>query len=139
MIESVTYIAPAPSEAIAITMADGSIWQDDAGLPPDNEIRAALADWIAAGGVIGAYVAPPASIEPRSSHVAWIEAALAEIGKLEAVNAAVAAAGPVKLALWRRATTIKISDPDIAAIAAAIKIDLTALFDRADALRRARE
>jgi hypothetical protein len=72
---------------------------------------------------------------PRSSHVAWIEQALIEIGKLSAVNAAVSAGGEAKASLWRRATTIRINDPDIISIATALQIDLPALFDRADALR----
>lgn len=69
-------------------------------------------------------------------HIAWLKAALAEAGKLEAVNAAVAKAGPVQAALWEYATTINASDKDVVAIAAAMKLDLPALFRRADALRK---
>jgi hypothetical protein len=60
MISSVSYTAAAPSTAVAITMSDGTVWHTDASLPRDTEIRRALADWLAAGGVIEPYVAPPA-------------------------------------------------------------------------------
>lgn len=78
---------------------------------------------------------PPVSTE---LHAAWIRAALADFGKADAVNAAVAAAGPVKQALWDFATTISRNDPDVIAIASACNIDLEALFRRADELRAAR-
>jgi hypothetical protein len=62
MIASVTYTSPAPSQAIRITMQDGTEWSTDASLPADTEIRCYLADWLAAGGQITAYVAPPAPV-----------------------------------------------------------------------------
>lgn len=86
---------------------------------------------------------PPARAEEppppvMAVHVAWLSAALAEAGKLAAVEAAVDAAGPVARALWSRATTIRIDDADVVAIAGALKLDLRALFDRAEDLRGAR-
>lgn len=84
--------------------------------------------------------APPLpSQRPREIHAAWLRAALAEAGKLSAVNAAVAQAGPVKQALWEYATTLNDADTDIIAIASALKIDLAALFDRAEAIRDTRQ
>jgi len=71
-------------------------------------------------------------------HIAWLEQALLEIGKLDAVNAAVAA-DPVKASLWRRVVTVNRNDPDVIAVAAALDIDLDALFARADAIRRERQ
>jgi hypothetical protein len=62
MITSVHYTQPAPSQAIRITMQDGTEWSTDASLPADTEIRRYLADWLAAGGQIAAYVAPPAPV-----------------------------------------------------------------------------
>jgi hypothetical protein len=82
---------------------------------------------------------PPPSQRPREIHAAWLRAALAEAGKLSAVNAAVAQAGPVKQALWEYATTLNDADTDIIAIASSLKIDLAALFDRAEAIRDTRQ
>lgn len=62
MIQSVIYTSPSPSQAVLITMQDGTKWTTDASLPPDTEIRRYLADWLAAGGHIAAYVAPPAPV-----------------------------------------------------------------------------
>ena len=92
-------------------------------------------------GIIGdAYVvstAPPVA-PPRSVHIAWLEAALAEVDKLASVEAAVGTATPAAQALWRRATTISESDPEVIAIASVLEIDLPALFDRANAIRVSR-
>jgi hypothetical protein len=71
----------------------------------------------------------------RSIHIAWFEAALASLGVLEQVNHAVKLAGPVTEALWRRATEVSMTDPDIVKIAAILKVDLTQVFDKADELR----
>jgi hypothetical protein len=132
MISSANYAQPAPAQSVAITMQDGTIWHTDASLPADTEISRALADWLEAGGVISPHVVP---VRPRAVHAAWIKAALADIGKLSAVNAAVAAAGPVKAALWDSVTTVREDHSDIVAIAAALRIDLPALFTRAEQIR----
>jgi len=71
-------------------------------------------------------------------HIAWLKAALAEAGKLDAVNAAVSKSGPVSSALWEYATTIRADDRDVVAIAAALRLDLTAMFRRAHALSKER-
>jgi len=71
-------------------------------------------------------------------HIAWLEQALKEIDKLDAVNAAVAA-DPAKASLWRRVVTVNRNDPDVIAVASALDIDLDTLFARADAIRRERQ
>ena len=68
-------------------------------------------------------------------HIAWLEQALIEIDKLDAVNAAVAA-DPAKASLWRRVVTVNRNDRDVIEVATALQIDLNALFSRADAIRR---
>lgn len=67
---------------------------------------------------------------------AWLKAALAQIGKLADVNAAVT--DPVFKALWDSATEIRRNDPDVIAVAAALAIDLDDLWARARAIRAAR-
>lgn len=62
MISSVSYTST--ETAISITLADGSVWHDDASLPADTALRRELAEWLATGGVIEPYVAPPAGIAP---------------------------------------------------------------------------
>lgn len=74
----------------------------------------------------------------RSSHIAWFKAALAEMRKLDAVNAAVALQGQAKQVLWEYATTVKETDTDVIDIATALKIDLSTVFDKADEIRLAR-
>lgn len=81
---------------------------------------------------------PPPPLPPLSVHIAWLRAALAEAGKLDAVNAAVATAGPVKAQLWDYATTITRNDPDVVAIAAALQINLDEIFARAIEIRDTR-
>jgi hypothetical protein len=133
MITSVTYTQPAPSQAVNITMQDGTVWSTDASLPADTEIRRYFADWLAAGGKIAAYVAPPAP--PREIHVAWFKAALADMGKLDAVDAAVATLPAAKQVMWEYATSINEADADVIAIAGALKINLAAVFDKAETIR----
>lgn len=73
--------------------------------------------------------------KPVVVHAAWFRAALAEIGAVENVNRAVAAQGPVAATLWEYATTIRSDDPDVIAVAAAVGVDLSALFARALEIR----
>lgn len=56
-ITSVAYTST--GTAVAIADDDGTTWHDDAGLPADTDLRRALADWIAQGGVIAPYAPPP--------------------------------------------------------------------------------
>ncbi len=89
--------------------------------------------WLLGGGVLD--VPPPEQV--TEIHIAWLEQALLEIGKLDAVNAAVAS-DPVKASLWKRVTDVSLYDPDVKAIGGALGIDLFALFERADAIRQSR-
>jgi hypothetical protein len=133
MITSAHYTNPAPSQAVRITMQDGIEWDSDASLPPDTEIRRMLVEWLADGGVIAPYVAPPAP--PREIHIAWFKATLADLGFLDAVETAVATLPAAKRIIWEYATSIIEIDADVVAIAAALRIDLAAVFDRAEAIR----
>lgn len=73
--------------------------------------------------------------KPREIHTAWFEAALAEMGHLDAVNAVVETLPVAKRILWKRSTSIIENDADVVAIAGALRIDLAAVFDRAEAIR----
>lgn len=75
---------------------------------------------------------------PESLHIAWVRAALAEAGRLDEVDAAVASQGAVKKALWDFCTWVSRTDPDVLAVAAALDIDLIALYRRAAELMSAR-
>lgn len=55
--------------AIAVTMQDGRVWHDDATLPPDNEIRRMLADWLEAGHSITPYLRRPPVLEDYRSAI----------------------------------------------------------------------
>ncbi|MDX3805147.1 MAG: hypothetical protein QHC89_01835 [Bosea sp. (in: a-proteobacteria)] len=45
-----------------VTMEGGEVFIVDTTLPPDEQVRRILADWLAAGGEIAPYVAPEAPI-----------------------------------------------------------------------------
>jgi uncharacterized membrane protein YjjP (DUF1212 family) len=82
-------------------------------------------------------VIDPALIEtkPREIHTAWFEAALSDMGHLDAVNAVVETLTVAKRILWKRGTSIIENDADVMRIATALRIDLAAVFDRAEAIR----
>lgn len=73
---------------------------------------------------------PPA----RTAQRGYLVLALHRLGKLAAVEAAVAAAGPEAALLWASATLFSEADPEIAAIAAvpSVSIDVAELFDLCD-------
>ncbi|UXQ89164.1 hypothetical protein [Synechococcus phage MinM1] len=77
MISSVRYTSPAT--AVAITMADGTVWHTDASLPPDTDIRRALAEWLDAGNEPEPYEAaapPPITLTNRQLFAALALAGL---------------------------------------------------------------
>jgi hypothetical protein len=74
-------------------------------------------------------------VAPREIHVAWFKAALADMGKLNAVDAAVATLPAAKQVMWEYATSINEADADVIAIASALKINLAAVFDKAETIR----
>lgn len=84
MIASVRYTDA--SSAVAITMQDGAEWHTDAALPPDTEIRRALADWLAAGGKIAPF-APPLP-DPIAIINAHVEAVARSMGYSSAASCA---------------------------------------------------
>lgn len=104
-------------------------------LVPDDMANADRQAIAAAGITIAAHVPPQAD---RAIHKAWLRAALADIGRIAELDAAVQSAGPVPWELWSNATTISQDDPDVTAIAAALNIDLAAVFTAARAIRTAR-
>lgn len=117
MILSVTYASPTPSQAVVITMQDGKEWTTDASLPPDTEIRRALADWLAAGNTIAPYVAPTAPV-PASVSPLQARRALRQFGLLATVEAAVVAASDEVREAWEYAVEVRRDDPMLATVAA---------------------
>jgi hypothetical protein len=77
---------------------------------------------------------PPPPVD--EVHIAYVKQALDEAGKLDAVDAAADAAG--KGALWRFATSITGTEPDVMAIAQALGIDLDAILTAARTIRASR-
>jgi hypothetical protein len=105
MIDTVAYTSL--GSTVAITMTDGTVWTDDAKLPPDTDLRRRLASWVASGGTIAPAPTPvepvPASITDRQfaleardrGFVTQAEAvAFVTVGTLPAALAAVVAALP---------------------------------------------
>ena len=82
-------------------------------------------------------VAPsfPTPAKPREIHIAWFKAALADLGFLDAVETAVATLPTAKRIMWEYATSIIEIDADVIAIAGALRIDLAAVFNRAEEIR----
>ena len=54
MVRSASYRSSTGS-SIVISMTDGTVWYDDASLPPDTDIRRQLAEWLADGNVISPF------------------------------------------------------------------------------------
>jgi hypothetical protein len=77
-------------------------------------------------------------VTPREVHAAWFKKALLEMGQLERVDTFVAALPRDMSLLWEYATSFKEDDADVVGIARALSIDLKAVFDTAETLRKAR-
>lgn len=118
MIVSVAHTA---SSLVTITLDDGTVWHDDPALPPDTDLRRRLADWLAAGGVIAAYVEPLAPVPPSVSAF-QARAALARAGLLAAVQVQVEAmpADDERRLAWDHAQGFERTSPTIAAFASAL-------------------
>jgi len=99
-----------------------------------NRYRQTIAEWEAGGNVIQAYVAPPTS-SVTQMHKAYINAALSKLGKLDAVNQAVATMPVWKQQLWEFPSNINIDDADVVTVCEALSIDRRALFDLAETIR----
>jgi hypothetical protein len=112
-----------------------------------NEERAALATltagydrdvalWLIAAKRAALLGEPAPEAPVETIRVAYLVAALAQINKRNAVDAHIS--DPVLRALWDRATEIRRDDPDMAAVAAALNVDLSDVWARARAIRAAR-
>ena len=63
MISSVSYTSAGSS--VVITTNDGTVWHDDASLPADTDIRRQLAEWVAMGNTISAYIEPEPTLDEK--------------------------------------------------------------------------
>jgi len=110
---------------------------------PPGELYAPIGESVAYNAAAGrvevtmSYPAQPNVTPPvEVIRVAYLKAALAQIGKLTVVDAAVT--DPVMKALWEYAADIRRDDPDMHAIATALNIDLNDVWTRAQAIRASR-
>lgn len=79
---NIIFTAPTPSTAAKLVMANGEEWSDDLSIPADNYLRRTRDDWLAAGNVPEAFVAPAPTIPPIPRLGFWLAAA--EIGVTKA-------------------------------------------------------
>lgn len=82
MITEIRLTAPPPYTTAKIVMADGTEWSDDLSLPADSHIRRMRDEWLAAGNVPEAFVAPAPVTPPIPRLGFWLAAA--EIGVTKA-------------------------------------------------------
>lgn len=102
------------------------------------EARARVGRARLVGGALQPYTPPEPEPQPVTQvHGAYLRAALAEAGDLDRVYAA-HADDPIKLELFRGATSFSRGEPDLEAGATALAIDLDERFARADEIRRSR-
>jgi hypothetical protein len=80
-------------------------------------------------------IIPPA--RPRTIAGAYFRAALTDLGHMATVRAALT--DPIDLELFNTASEFNDSTADVNSVAAALSIDLSAVFDRAEAIRAARQ
>jgi hypothetical protein len=119
--------------------SSGSITRlaDGAGIPPDaaNTDYQAYLKWVADGNTPEPYVAPPVPV-PTVVTMRQARLALLAIGKLSAVDAAIASIEPIEQRQaiqieWEYAATVDRTSPWVAGIAPALGLsdaDLDALF-----------
>lgn len=86
------------------------------------------------------FIAPsfPTAQPIRDISMVWFRIALAELGHLQAVDAAVAQLGEAEQLLWEYGFSIREDDKDAMAIASALGIGLGVVFDKAEEIRSAR-
>lgn len=80
--------------------------------------------------------APEAPVAPTMLHAAYVKQALFDMGVLEDVSAAATHAG--KGPLWENATYLTLAEPMVVAVAEGMKLDLTEVRARAEAVRDGR-
>ncbi len=78
----IVYTAPEPSTSVTLVLSNGEEWLDDLSIPADNYLRRLRDDWLAAGNVPEAFVAPAPVIPPIPRLGFWLAAA--EIGVTKA-------------------------------------------------------
>lgn len=129
MIVSVAYAAAA-STSVAITFDDGTVWHDDTSLPPDTVLRRELAEWLAAGGIIDAYTAPPVQV-PETVSAFQARAALSRSNMLSSIQAFINNLVPddERRLAWEYATEFSRSSPSITSIASELDISEKQLDD----------
>lgn len=81
-VSNIIFTAPTPSTAVKLVMSSGEEWSDDLSIPADNYLRRLRDDWLAAGNVPEAFVAPAPVIPPIPRLGFWLAAA--EIGVTKA-------------------------------------------------------
>lgn len=102
---------------------------------PGNLEWEKVSAWVDAGNLIEDYTPPPAP--PRTIAGAYFRAALTDLGHMTTVRSALT--DPIDLELFNTASEFNDSAPDVNAVAAALSIDLSAVFNRAEAIRAARQ
>ncbi|MBA8801488.1 hypothetical protein FHW77_005244 [Agrobacterium sp. RC10-4-1] len=79
---NIIFTAPTPSTAVKLVMSNGEEWSDDLSIAADNYLRHLRDEWLAAGNIPEAYVAPAPIIPPIPRLGFWLAAA--EIGVTKA-------------------------------------------------------
>lgn len=118
----VSVVSSGTGDIVAITMQDGSIWHDDASLPPDTEVRRALASWIGGGGVIGAVIAevPVHDITRRQLRL-WLVRNGVSLASVEAAIDTMPEPARTEAQIeWQDASVYKLSNPLVVQIGAAV-------------------
>lgn len=77
-VANIVFTAPTPSTAVKLVMSNGEEWSDDLSIPADNYLRRLRDDWLAAGNIPEAFVAPAPVIPPIPRLGFWLAAA--EVG-----------------------------------------------------------
>jgi len=127
--------------SVAVTDAAGIVWTTDLDLPPDTELRRALAEWLAAGNTPEPFVPAPPALPPLSPRQFWL--ALDRLGITEAAVTAAVAAIPSPAAraeaqiTLRHANLYRRTDPLLLTLAPAFGLSATQIDAAwADALTR---
>lgn len=137
---NIKYRESTPSTKITIYTDDGHEWMDDLEIVADSQLRYRRDEWIAGGGTIEMYVAPPKAYPPLTRLTFWLAAAEIGVTKDRVRNIMnVLPAGPPRdqaLAYLDEAQTFRRDDPLLNRIATVDNIsqqELDHLWDWATA------